>query len=97
MRILKYILVVLFITASLGVSAQNGDQKNTLLDSLENLLSSAQGDSAKIAVYNSIYNYFGDLDVSIRYAQEFMEKAIRLNDTALMINCQLSSAYAYFK
>ena len=95
MRILKYILVVLFITASLGVSAQNGDQKNTLLDSLENLLSSAQGDSAKIAVYNSIYNYFGDLDVSIRYAQEFMEKAIRLNDTALMINCQLSSAYAY--
>lgn len=95
MRILKYILVVLLITASLGVSAQNGGKKNTLLDSLENLLSSAQGDSAKIAVYNSIYNYFGDLDVSIRYAEEFMEKAIRLNDTALMINCQLSSAYAY--
>ena len=84
---------MLFTTAFMGVSAQNGGKKTTLLDSLENLLSSAKGDSAKIAVYNSIYTYIGDRDVAIRYAKEFMEKAIRLKDTVLMIHCELSSAY----
>ncbi len=94
-RFVKYILVLVFAAAFMSVSAQSGGKNTTLRDSLENLLSIAKTDSAKIAIYKTILDYIGERDVALHYADELMKIAKQRNDTALMIRCEQSYSYTY--
>ena len=94
-RFLKYILVLVFAVAFMGVSAQSGGKKTSMRDSLDRLLLSAKTDSARISQYLTILNNLGDRDLSLHYADELMAIATSRNDTNLMIKCEQSYSYAY--
>ena len=96
MQTIRYILLLIFSTLLLSVSAQDTERYTSVHDSLAVLLSHTESDSAKIPIYKEILRYNGIRDTVLHYASAYFTTSERLGDTLNMVEALLQFAYIHF-